>query len=192
MTDQSPIQVSDSFRWLDSSGFEHISTIRAESWERLAYALAEAEGGILEVGGKPLISANLRPTNEPLPRADAPETGKVQERDETGTPVVDGNGKAVMIDLPDGTHLFTVKEVFHDTNQGGDRHMLKVVLEEQSYAHANGKYGISCFHPESHFPKWKQWEVGKRYAPPATAAKVVIRDPKPGGKFADVVEFREG
>ena len=175
-----------SFKWIDETGFEHLTTVRGWSFTSMMGSVQKATAMITEQGGKP---AGGKPG--PAPSAEAPgvSSSKIQMKTEDGLPVVDANGQPVMVDLPEGHHLFTVKEVYHDTNQSGDKHMLKVVLEER-YEYGNGKYGVSCFHPESHFAGWKQWEKGKRYAPPVNAAKVIIRDPKPGGKWADVIEFR--
>lgn len=176
----------DSFRWLDGNGFEHITSISAPDWDTLAYLIGEAEGGIVNSNGKALISVNLRPTNEPA--APAPQPAKIQEHDENGTPVVTPDGKPVMVDLPDGTRIFSIKEIFHDTNQDGTKHMLKVVLNER-YDHGNGKYGINCFHADDVYPGWRNWQKGQRFAPSPDAAKVIVRDPEPGKKWANIVKF---
>lgn len=170
--------LSDTFRWLDQNGFEHMACVRATTWEGLQILLSEAIADIVAHDGKPLISSSLRVTNEPLPRAeDTPRT----------VPARDGGED---IELPDDIHLLTVREVYRDVAPNSNNTHMKVVIEEQDYQFANGNYGIACFHPESHFPKWKGWEVGKRKAPPEGAEKVLVRDPKPGSKRAEVLEFR--
>lgn len=172
---------SDSFKWVDANGFEHLSTVRSWTGGALLSGIEKATLAIVNKGGKPV-------SNKPAP-APSPESQKVQLTTEDGLPVVDAEQKPVMVSLPPGTHLFTVKEVFHDTNRDGSKHMLKVVVAEE-YQYSNGKYGISCFHPSPVFTGWKEWPTGQRFAPPVQAAKVLIRDPKEGGKYADVVEFR--
>jgi hypothetical protein len=177
---------TDTIKWLDKNGFDHFTTLRAWTGGGLIKAVDEFIQHVIENGGIALPKVEA-PAAPPAP---SPDTQKIPMTTEDGLPVVDGDGKAVMTNLPDGHHLFTVKEVFHDTNHAGDKHMLKVVLEESYVFVEKQKYGISCFRPESHFPNWKTWEIGKRFSPPVTAAKVIVRDPKPGGKYPDVVEFR--
>lgn len=192
MTDETPtptprLPYHDSFRFLDAFGFEHIMSISAKNFDEMVTLMAEAESSILHANGTPLISANLRPSSElknPVPAPAEPAPGyTVKEVKAQAEP-------AYVEDLPEGCHLFNVKEVYHDMNSGRTQHMLKVVLEEQNYEFANGKWGINCFHPEAFYKKYKDWELGKRFSPSIEASKVVIRDPAPGGKWADVVEFR--
>lgn len=171
---------SDTFKWVDADGFEHMTTVRGWGDKSLSEGITKAKALIQYNGGKPANSRAPMPT---------PENDKIQLRTEDGLPVVDAEQKPVMVGLPAGTHLFTVKEVYHDTNKGGDKHILKVVLTE-SYEHGNGKYGVSCFHPGPEFTGWRDWPIGQRFSPPVQAAKVLIRDPKEGGRYADVVEFR--
>lgn len=172
---------SDSFKWIDADGFEHLSTVRAWTGSNLLAGISKTKLAIANQNGKPI-------NNKPAPM---PETAsqQIQMTTEDGLPVVDGNQQPVMTTLPQGTHLFTVKEVYHDTNKDGDKHMLKVVISED-YQYGNKKYGISCFRPGPEFTGWGDWPVGQRYAPPVKAAKVIVRDPKQGGKYADIVEFR--
>lgn len=172
---------SDTFKWVDADGFEHMTTVRGWGDKSLSEGIVKAKALITYNGGKPVGKPAAMPPAE---------TQKVQATTEDGTPVIDGDQKPVMVPLPQGAHLFTVKEVYHDTNKDGDKHMLKVVINEQEYQYSNKKYGISCFHPGPEFAGWMDWTVGNRFAPPIKAAKVLVRDPKPGGKYADVVEFR--
>lgn len=172
---------SDSFKWVDANGFEHLTTVRAWTGGTLLSGIDKATLAIANRSGKP---AGFRP---PAPSAEAQ---KIQATTEDGLPVVDAEQQPVMVDLPQGVHLFSVKEVYHDTNKDGDKHMLKVVIHEQEYPYSNKKYGISCFHPGVEFTGWMDWKIGDRFAPPIKAAKVLIHDPKQGSKWADVVEFR--
>lgn len=176
MTDE--LTFSDTFRYLDPAGFEHMVCVKAVTWEGLQILLQEARTDLVSNNNKPLISSNLRITNEPLPSAEsAPRT----------VPARDGGD---VIALPPDVHLFTVKELFHDTNQDGTYHMLKVVIEEQDYQYANGNYGISCFHPESAYPNWQKWQVEQRKSPSENADMVLVRDPQGKSKRAEVIEFR--
>jgi hypothetical protein len=166
---------SDTFKWVDAKGFEHMTTIRSWSVSGLVTQIAELSSDVQEAGGKPHGGA-------------LPAKAQVQERDENGTPVVDPDGKPVMANLPDGTRLYTVKFVFHDQTKSG-KDVLKVVTEEKPYS---TKYGVSCFHPPAAYSGWKSWAVGPDYKqPPVTGAlQVVIRDPQGDSKYADVIEFR--
>jgi len=172
---------SDSFKWTDEQGFEHLSTVRAWTGKNLLTGIDKMVSNIIDLKGKPI---NGKP--QPAPVAGP---AQIQLKTEDGTPVIDAETRQpVMVNLPSGHHLFTVKEVYHDKTQSG-KDNLKIVLEEK-YEFGNGKYGVSCFHPNGFYNGWKDWEVGKRFAPSREAAKVIIRDPKEGGKYADVVEFR--
>jgi hypothetical protein len=116
-----------------------------------------------------------------------PPVQKIQERDETGAPVVDENHEPKMVDLPHDVHVFTVSQVFHDQTKG-KMDVMKVVTVEKPY---NTKYGVTCFHPPEQFEGWRSWTIGTRFSPPVGAGHVVIRDPSGEAKWADVVEFRE-
>ena len=168
---------SDSFKWVDPQGFEHLSTIRAWHFKPLLDAFTDAQTLIIAAGGKPV-------NNSPQP-APALEQ-KVQERDTQGLPVVDGDGKAVMIPLTEGTRIFTVAHLFHDQTKSG-KDVLKVVTLEAPY---NTKYGVNCFRggPDN----WKTWALGlnNTYLPDPGFKHVVIRDPVGESKYPEIVEFR--
>lgn len=168
---------SDSFKWVDALGYEHLTTLRAYSPHLLLAQIGKVTNALADIGGKPI---NNKPMQAPV--------AQVQERDEAGLPVVDAEGKAVMINLPQGTNVYTVKALFHDKNKNGDKDLLKVVTEEAPY---NTKYGVTCFHggPDG----WKKWPVGpdNKYMPTPDFAKVVIQAPEGEGKYANVVEFRK-
>ena len=129
------------------------------------------------------------------PQLAQPPENKIPEMD-GDLPVVDAQtGKPRMIDLPADTHVFTIKEMWHDKTKPNDKNpqgmdVLKIsTVETYQYC---GKFGMSCFHPND--PKldgWKTWEVGVKYLPPKGITKVLVRDPKDGGKYADLLEFRE-
>jgi hypothetical protein len=126
---------------------------------------------------------SLTPQNQQAP------TNKIAMTDATGVPIVDAQTmEPVMVDLPSDTHVFTIKEAWHDQTKTG-KDVLKVsTVETYQYS---GKYGISCFQPnDPAFDGWKSWPVGTKYAPPKGANKVLVRDPKDGGKYADILEFR--
>jgi hypothetical protein len=171
--------VSDTFKWLDVDGYEHMLTIRGYAVSAVLKAIGETRAAIKEQGGT-VPAANMRPSN------------KVQERDETGTPVVDGNGKPVMTNLPEGTGLYNVKQLFHGKTQSG-KDFLGVVTIEKPH---NRKWGVKCFHPDASIKEWKSWPVSDTepiyYAPGETAKRVVIREAKGEGTYPEVIEFRTG
>lgn len=171
--------VSDNFKWVDGDGFEHTTTIRGYSAPAVFKVVDEAKEHVKLVGGT-VPAANARPSN------------KVQERDETGVPVVDVDGKPVMTNLPAGTGLYTVKQLFHGKTQN-NKDFLGVVAVEKPH---NRKWGVKCFHPDASITGWKQWPVGDSepiyYAPPETAKKVVIREATGEGTYPEVVEFQTG
>ena len=168
---------SDSFKWVDDKGFEHLSTARSWSWQSLLQSTEQFIDGITEIGGKP-------------PKENRAPATQVQERTEDGTPVIDGDGKPVMKSLPDGINLYTVKQVFHGKTQNG-KDYLGVTTEEKPH---NRKWGVKCFHPGDVVPGWKQWPIGAEtptyYAPPESAKKVVIREATGEGTYPEVMEFR--
>lgn len=172
---------SDTFKWTDGNGFEHMTTIRGWQFSSMYQSIAKAETHILETGGKP-VNSKL-----PAPQSTIPVT------DETGIPVVDGNtGKPVTTNLPEGVHLFTVSGLVHDKNKDGTKDLLKVFTVEAPY---NKGYGVTCFHAPPELKGFTSWAVTSKenkamYAPPENLKHVLIRDPKGEGKYPDVVEFR--
>jgi len=171
---------SDSLKWIDTQGFEHLSTVRAWSPEFLFKAMGRLQVLIINGGGEP-INSKAKP---------APTT--VQERDDSGIPVVDGEGQPVLIPLPANTHLFTVKGFYRGQNKDKTKDFLKVVVEEKPY---NGKFGHNVFHPP--FSEWKNWplaagETPGLFQPPVpNCGHVVMKDPEGDGKYPEIVEFRE-
>jgi len=168
--------VSDSCKWIDPQGFEHLSTLRAWSPENLLSQFARFQAAILALDGRPI---NNQPKTAPVPQ--------VQEHDETGLPVVDAEGQPVMQPAPGGTKEYTVKALFHDKTKSG-KDVLKVVTEEAPY---NTKYGASCWHggPEG----WKSWAEGveNKYLPPKGFGHVLIRDPEKEGGYPEVGQFKD-
>lgn len=169
--------VSDTFKWVDNKGFEHMTTLRGYAVSAVFKLIDETGTVILENGGK---IPNPRPSQT------------VQERDENGTPVIDGDGNPVMTNLPKGTGLYNVKQLFHGKTQNG-KDFLGVVTVETPH---NRKWGVKCFHPGNSVSGWQSWPVGENdpiyYAPPETAKRVIIREAKDTGSYPDVVEFRTG
>lgn len=175
--------VSDSCKWIDPQGYEHLTTVRAWTIPGLFDALVKLQGAIVNVDGRPI-------NQQPKPAPVAPPA-QIQERDDTGTPMVDADQNPVMINLPAGTRLYAVAALYHDQTKPKDgkpgKDVLKVITREEPY---NTKYGVTSF---GHGPDgWKTWPLGveNKFIPPAGFQQVVIRDPEPGGKYADVVEFR--
>lgn len=171
---------SDSFKWTDQNGFEHLSTVRAWTGRGLLTGIEKMTSNIIDLQGKPMNG-----------KAQPAPGNTIPVRDENGTPVVDQDRNPVMTTLPEGVHLFQVTGLAHDKTQTG-KDVLKVWTAEEPY---NKGYGVSCFHPPAEIGSWKSWPVMSRenkikYAPPKGFEQVLIRDPKEGSKYADVVEFR--
>ena len=168
--------VSDTFKWQDARGYEHMLTLRAWSPHNLFSQIEKVISGLADIGGKPI-------TNQPKT---AP-VAQVQERDDHGLPMIDTEGKPVMMNLPKGTNVYTVKALFRDKTKAG-KAVMKVVTNEPPY---NTKYGVTCFGggPDG----WNTWTEGveNKFAPPKGYTKVVIRDPEGDSKYPDVIEFRE-
>lgn len=186
-TDPRDFSFSDSFTWLDISGFEHLTSVRTDSMIGLLQEVSTLTVSILKAGGKPVVRFDRGNGHAPSPSPAGKPKPQMQQM-EDGIPAVDAEGNPIMVDLPDDHHLFTVKELYHDTNKDRDRHMLKVVIEEP-YEFSNGKWGISYFKPDGPVKGWNKWPLEKRIAPPPEAVYVVVRDPQNGGKFADVIQF---
>ena len=169
---------SASIKYVDGNGFEVLATARGWTWNSLLSSLSKAEQTILDMGGKPIVSKDNQPKPE-APKLEAPAAHDPKE-----PRYVD----PAELELKPGQHVFTVKEVFRDKNGDGSKYMLKVVLEEQ-YQYGNGKWGISYFKTDGAYAGWTKWELGKRFAPSGEWARVIVEDPKPGGKFANIVSF---
>jgi len=171
---------ADTFKWLDVDGFEHMLTIRGRSGDAVLESVGKAKERIAQLGG-------IAPANKPIP---AIPTAQIQERDESGVPVVDAEGNPRMVSLPDGVGIYTIKEVFHAKSKDGTKDLLRVTTVEEA-PFLSRKYGTGCFHPPVQYKDFASWPVDGRYAPKEGAKHVVIRAPKDGGKYADVIEFRE-
>ena len=167
---------ADTFKWVDKDGFEHLVTSRSWSAASLFQGVEQVKELIAKQEGK---APNVRPAQT------------MQERDENGTPVVNGEGKPVMTNLPDGVGLYTVKQLFHGLTKN-KKDYLGVVTVEKPH---NRKWGVKCFHPTG-IDGWKSWPVGENdptyYAPPELASRVLIREAKGEGEFPDVLEFQAG
>jgi hypothetical protein len=157
-----------------------MTTIRAWTGTILYEQVSKVVNHIIETGGKPAGFA-------PAP------TSKIPAQDETGVPIIDGNtGEAVLTDLPEGVHLYTVAGLVHDKNKEGTKDILKVFTIEAPY---HKGYGVSCFHPHADLKGFTSWPVTSKdnkamFAPPPSCKHVLIRDPKGDSKYADVLDFR--
>lgn len=172
--------VSDSFKWVDPQGFEHLSTLRAWSPSNLISQFTKFQSALLAMDCKP-ISSQQKVT--PAPAA------QIQERDDLGLPVIDGDGKPSMINLPQGVAVYTIKGFYHGNNKAGDKDFLCVVVNEKPH---NGKFGHKMFHPP--FNDWKAWPISTGDTPGLFSVpgytKAVIQDPEEGKKYAEVLELR--
>jgi hypothetical protein len=110
---------SDSFKWVDPQGFEHLTTLRAWHFKPLMNAYTEAQMTIIELGGKP-ISTQQKVTPAP----------QVQEKDENGVPVVDQEGQ----------HEYTI--VVEDTDKG-EKFSLFTSNGSQWNDHAKGQLQLA-------------------------------------------------
>ena len=89
-------------------------------------------------------------------------------------------------DLAPKRHTFTVKALAHGKTQAG-KSVIKVFIEEE-YEHANKKYGMTAFGggPDG----WEKWSENAQYSPPEGFGHVVVSDPKDGGKYANIDQFK--
>ncbi len=131
-------------------------------------------------------------TPPPLPDAPVaqialPTKQQIQLHTEDGLPVVNSDGEPEMIELPEGTRVYSVKALWHDKTKTG-KDVLKVTTHEDPY---NTKYGVTAFHggPEN----WKTWPEGidHQFKAPKTFAHVIIKDPEGEGKYPEVIRFEE-
>lgn len=165
---------SDSFKWVDENGFEHLSTVRAWSFSVLLEMVDKATSNVLGIGGRPAGVAKEPPKQ------------KIQLTDELGTPVVNAEGEPEMVDMPAGVAIYTVAHLFHDKTKNG-KDTLKVCTVEPPY---NKKYGVNAWGggPDG----WIKWPVGveHKYMPPKGFEKVIIRDPDEHSDYPNVEGFR--
>ena len=170
---------SDTFKWVDGLGIEHMTTIRAWDGSNLYQQVAKFVAKVTETGGKPV---NDKPATQ------------IPATDETGVPIVNTDGKPEMKSLPDGTALFTVIAVAHDKTQSG-KDVLKVFVKEKGEG-ISKKYGVNCFHPPAQYKEFKTWDMhygetgANRFSPKEGATQVIIRLPSGDRKYPDVIEFR--
>lgn len=182
---------SDSFRFIDAYGFEHLVSLHADTWDELTVALAGAVAEISASNGRPLISNSLSlssasyGTMEPapvLPPAETPEPAPAPAY----VPADD-------LQLEPGQHVFDIMELFHDASQDGRTHTLKVVIDPAAgYSHDNGKWGIAFFANDATagvYAGWVKWQKNHRYPPNPELTRVIVQDPKQGSKRASVVGF---
>lgn len=169
---------SDTFKWVDGDGYEHMLTIRGWEGGAMLKAVEKAKEFIANLGGKPAGRLSPAPAAEPL---------MITVRDENGTPMVDADQQPIQEKI-DGAKVYTVEGVAHGQTSGG-KDVLKVFTVERE-EFISRKYGVTCFHPPVQYKDCKDWPVDAKYAPADGARHVVIRAPKEGSKYADVVEFR--
>ena len=169
---------SDTCKWVDKLGFEHMTTLRAWGGQDLMARITKFGSLILDAEGKVLSSISPAPANQ------------IPAKDENGTPIIDGNsGQPAMTILPNGTHLFAVKALFHGKTKTG-KDTLGVVTVEPPY---NRKWGVTCF-DAANVEGWKSWPVGDKdpyhFAPKPEYAHVIIQDPSGDEKYPKVIELR--
>ncbi len=167
---------SDTLKWVDARGYSHMLTLRAYSPHLLLKQIGKTLDGIGEIGGFPADQVKAAPVVQ------------IQEKDGMGTPVVDGDGKPVMVDLAGGGKVYTVRGFYHGVTKS-NKDVLKVVVDEKPYS---GKFGHICFHPP--FSEWKSWPLAGDppglFAPPAGSGHVVIQDPVGDAKYPEIIEFK--
>ena len=102
-------------------------------------------------------------------------------------PVDEAFPEPVYEDLEPKKHLFTVKALAHGKTQAG-KSVIKVFIEEE-YEYANKKYGMTAFGggPDG----WEKWSENAQYSPPEGFGHVVVSDPKDGGKYANIEQFKK-
>ena len=115
---------------------------------------------------------------------------QIPAKDENGTPIIDGNsGQPAMTTLPQGTHLFAVKALFHGKTKTG-KDTLGVVTVEPPY---NRKWGVTSFDAPN-VEGWKSWPIGDKdpyhFAPKPEYAHVIIQDPAGDEKYPKIIELR--
>ena len=170
---------SDTFKWLDEDGFEHMTTVRAWTASSLVEMIGRAKEAIKTVGGKTIAPRiGQAPSAEPV---------MVQVRDENGLPLVDQERNPILEKI-EGANVYTVEGVGHGKTTNG-KDVLKVfTVEKEEFI--SRKYGINCFHAPEQYKDFKTWPVDTKYSPKEGATHVVIRAPGGDSKYPQVVEFR--
>jgi hypothetical protein len=169
---------SDTFKWVDADGFEHMTTVRGWGDKSLSEGIAKAKALITSQNGKPAGKFSPAPSAEPV---------MVQMTDENGTPLVDQNQEPIREKI-DGARVYTVEGVAHSKTTNG-KDVLKVFTVERE-EFISRKYGVTCFHAPAPYKDFKNWPVDTKYGPKEGAMHVVITAPSEASKYANVVEFR--
>ena len=107
---------SDTIKWTDGNGFDHMTTFRGWTFNALYETLAKAEAHILETGGKP-NGAKPAPAQTAAP-APATQAGNVLSITKIKvTPEVKDGKSRIMVELyADGHQWADIKAFFNDAN----------------------------------------------------------------------------
>lgn len=133
-----------------------------------------------------LNSAQVTPKQVGQPTPKDPPQQKIQMHDSSGLPVVDQEGNPVMENLPPGVHIFTISKLAHGKTKSG-KDVLKVWINEE-YEFC-GKYGMNAFSDGGMINGWEEWPIDTPFNPQGVS-KVIVRDPKDGGKYANIESFQ--
>lgn len=171
---------SDTFKWIDAEGYEHMLTIRGWEGGAMLKAVEKAKEFISGLGGKPVGKFSPAPTasSEPV---------MVPMTDENGTAIVGLDHQPIM-EKVENAKVYTIEGVAHDKTSNG-KDVLKVFTVEQE-SFISRKYGVNCFHAPAQYKDFKNWPTGAKYAPKDGATHVVIKAPEGDSKYANIVDFR--
>jgi hypothetical protein len=137
---------SDTFRWIDGNGFEHMVTIRGWTFQAMYQTIAKAEAFILESGGR---TAALQPAPKPA-QAPAPSTESatanavgtsMQIAKIKVTPEVKDGVQRILVELFAIGHEWPDIKAFYST--GEQAHTAFSGVTDLNFNEA-GEYQINC------------------------------------------------
>jgi hypothetical protein len=111
---------SDTFKWVDAQGFEHMTTIRAWTATALQGEVVKFTAKIAETGGKTaaLPTAPKPATAKEQPVADANGTMSASIAKIKVTPEVKDGKKRILVEMFEANHQWAdIKAFFNDPNQ---------------------------------------------------------------------------
>lgn len=109
---------SDTFKWVDGEGFEHMTTIRAWTGKGLYQQVAEFVAHVKDTGGRTNAPAQApAPSSAPIASTPATDTGSLQIAKLKVTPEVKDGKSRILVELfCEGHQWADIKAFYNDAN----------------------------------------------------------------------------
>lgn len=142
---------SDTFRWTDGLGVEHMTTIRAWNGGTLYEQVAKFVAHITETGGKPTSQPAPKPSQAaPAPAGDAPppaqghDTSSVFEMEIAKIKVEPQSDGRIVVNFMQKNHNFADIKAYYKTPANAVAAFVHVAgFDEETFSKA-GEFSLSC------------------------------------------------